>query len=394
MNSGLSDTGPGSPKRNETVTQQDTDTTTTSDNRYRREIMRVAGLKKYFPTETGFFERFFGEQQHAKAVDGIDLTVHEGETVGIVGESGCGKSTLGRTLTRLYEPTDGSVIFDYDHIETLSGSDLRPIRRRMQYVFQDPLSALNPRKTVGESVAKPLEVHDIADGEAKWNRVIELFEEVGLSHSDIDVYPHQLSGGQRQRVGLCRALITEPDLIVFDEPVSALDVTLQAQILNLIDELQDTYDLSYVFISHDLNVVRHVCDRIAVMYAGEIVERGHADDIFNNPQHPYTKVLLRAIPSIRDEDHERESLAGTPPSVTNPPSGCRFHTRCPEFIDGQCVNQNPENHTVDGDDNHTVACHWTERSDHERENHVPPSQSDREIIKREASTQGDSHNGS
>ena len=310
-----------------TVAHRDAPTSRAPDDRSQRELIRVAGLKKYFPIETGFFEQFFGDQEYAKAVDGVNLTIHEGETIGIVGESGCGKSTLGRTLTRLYEPTDGSVIFDYEHIETLSGSELRPIRRRMQYVFQDPLSALNPRKTVGESVAKPLKVHDIADGEAKWKQVAELFEEVGLSQSDINAYPHQLSGGQRQRVGLCRALITEPDLIVFDEPVSALDVTLQAQILNLIDGLQDKYNLSYAFISHDLDVVRYVCDRIVVMYAGEIVERGYADDIFNNPQHPYTRALVRAIPSIRDDDHERESLAGTPPSVTDPPSGCRFHTR-------------------------------------------------------------------
>ena len=370
-----------------TVAHRDAPTSRASDDRPQRELIRVAGLKKYFPIETGFFERFFGEQEYAKAVDGVNLTIHEGETVGIVGESGCGKSTLGRTLTRLYEPTDGSVIFDYEHIETLSGGELRPIRRRMQYVFQDPLSALNPRKTVGESVAKPLKVHDIADGEAKWKQVAELFEEVGLSQSDINAYPHQLSGGQRQRVGLCRALITEPDLIVFDEPVSALDVTLQAQILNLIDGLQDKYNLSYAFISHDLDVVRYVCDRIVVMYAGEIVERGYADDIFNNPQHPYTRALVRAIPSIRDDDHERESLAGTPPSVTDPPSGCRFHTRCPEFIDGQCVNQNPENHVVDSDENHTVACHWAQRSDREREVHSPPSSSERETIIREASTQ-------
>jgi len=237
-----------------TVAHRDAPTSRAPDDRSQRELIRVAGLKKYFPIETGFFEQFFGDQEYAKAVDGVNLTIHEGETIGIVGESGCGKSTLGRTLTRLYEPTDGSVIFDYEHIETLC--ELRPIRRRMQYVFQDPLSALNPRKTVGESVAKPLKVHDIADGEAKWKQVAELFEEVGLSQSDINAYPHQLSGGQRQRVGLCRALITEPDLIVFDEPVSALDVTLQAQILNhfRINIISRMHSFHTILMSFDMSV--------------------------------------------------------------------------------------------------------------------------------------------
>jgi oligopeptide/dipeptide ABC transporter ATP-binding protein len=244
------------------------------------------------------------------------------------------------------------------------------------------MSALNPRKTVGESVARPLTVHDIADGAAKWDRVADLFEEVGLARSQLDSYPHELSGGQRQRVGLCRALVTEPDLVVFDEPVSALDVTLQAQILNLIDRLQREFELSYLLISHDLNVVRQVCDRIAVMYAGEIVERGTVADIFENPQHPYTRALLDAIPQVGGGRRSgRKSLGGEPPSATNPPSGCRFHPRCPEFIDGSCAGRNPELRPVEGDAGHEAACHWLDRSEAERVAHTPPSPAEREIIR-------------
>jgi len=357
------------------------DSTTATDARP-RELLTATNVKKHFPVDDGLFDRLFGENRVVRAVDGVDLTVRAGETVGIVGESGSGKSTLGRTVSRLYEPTDGSITFDGEHIETHSGRELQSIRRRVQYVFQDPMSALNPRKTVGESVARPLSVHDIATGEEKWDRVADLFEEVGLSASQLDAYPHELSGGQRQRVGLCRALVTEPDLVVFDEPVSALDVTLQAQILNLINRLQREFDLSYLLISHDLNVVRQVCDRIAVMYAGEIVERGTARDIFENPQHPYTRSLLDAIPRVRGgRPSEREPLGGEPPSATNPPSGCRFHPRCPEFIDGACSGQKPELQTVEGDGPaHEAACHWLDRSEGERATHTPPSRAEREII--------------
>ncbi|GGN24432.1 ABC transporter ATP-binding protein [Halarchaeum nitratireducens] len=352
-----------------------------------RELLRTAGLKKYFALNDGLLDRVFGETAHVKAVDGVNLTVRAGETVGVVGESGCGKSTLGRTLTRLYDPTDGSVIFDGEHIETYSGRDLKALRRRVQYVFQDPMSALNPRKTVGESVGKPLEVHDIASGTERTDRVANLFEEMGLMRSQLDAYPHELSGGQLQRVGLARALITEPDLVVFDEPVSALDVTLQAQILNLINRLQGEYDLSYVFISHNLNVVRHVCDRIAVMYAGEVVERGTTEQLFENPQHPYTRALLRSVPSVRERhEREREELPGSPPSATNPPSGCRFHPRCPEFIDGRCVSEAPETRSVAGDQGHEVACHWAELSVEKREAHTPPDGAARETIEREGAS--------
>ncbi|WP_435070173.1 ABC transporter ATP-binding protein [Haloplanus sp. C73] len=362
------------------------DTTTDSQNRP-PELLKATNVKKHFPLEEGLLDRLFGENRSVRAVDGVDLTVRAGETVGIVGESGSGKSTLGRTVSRLYEPTDGSIVFDNEHIETYSGRQLRPIRRRVQYVFQDPMSALNPRKTVGESVARPLTVHDIASGPEKWERVADLFEEVGLSASQMGAYPHELSGGQRQRVGLCRALVTEPDLVIFDEPVSALDVTLQAQILNLINRLQRDFDLSYLFISHDLNVVRQVCDRIAVMYAGEIVERGPTTDIFENPQHPYTRSLLDAIPQVGSGKRgDSEPLRGEPPSATNPPSGCRFHPRCPEFIDGRCAGEAPSLQSVDGDDSdHEAACHWLDRSAAERASHTPPSRSEREIIQESSS---------
>ena len=358
----------------------------TTDETRPPELLTATNVKKHFPLDEGLFDRLFGDDKVVRAVDGVDLTVRAGETVGIVGESGSGKSTLGRTVSRLYEPTDGSVLFDGEHIETHSGRELRPIRRRVQYVFQDPMSALNPRKTVGKSVARPLSVHDIADGTEKWDRVADLFEEVGLSRSQLDAYPHELSGGQRQRVGLCRALVTEPDLVVFDEPVSALDVTLQAQILNLINRLQREFELSYLFISHDLSVVRQVCDRIAVMYAGEIVERGTVTDIFENPKHPYTRALLDAVPRVEGgRQSGRGALDGEPPSATSPPSGCRFHPRCPEFIDGSCAGQKPELQSVDGDAGHAAACHWLDRSEAERVAHTPPEPFEREIIERETS---------
>lgn len=351
-----------------------------------RELLQANNVKKHFSLEEGFFDRVFGNNRVVRAVDGVDLTIRAGETVGVVGESGSGKSTLGRTVSRLYEPTDGSILFDGEHIETHSGRELRSIRRRVQYVFQDPTSALNPRKTVGESVARPLAVHDIASGSEKWELVADLFEKVGLSRAQLDAYPHELSGGQRQRVGLCRALVTEPDLVVFDEPVSALDVTLQAQILNLIKRLQREFDLSYLLISHNLNVVRQVCDRIAVMYAGEIVERGTTRDIFENPQHPYTRSLLDAIPQVKGSRRgSREPLGGEPPSASDPPSGCRFHPRCPEFIDGRCSSEHPTLQTVE-DDGHThkAACHWLDRNETERTNHIPPSRAEREVIVRES----------
>lgn len=348
------------------------------------ELVSVANLKKHFAVDAGVVSRFLGSQEHVKAVDGVDLTIRRGETVGVIGESGSGKSTLARTIARLQEPTDGSIRFDGEHIETRSESALKPLRRRVQYVFQDPLSALNPRKTVGESVRKPLDVHDIDDPDERWDRVESLFDEVGLSPGDVDAYPHELSGGQQQRVGICRALILEPELVIFDEPVSALDVTLQAQILNLINKFQRELDLTCLIISHDLDVVRHVCDRLAVMYAGEIVEKGPTSDLFADPYHPYTRALVQAIPSIdTDASRDHELLTEETPSAINPPNGCRFHPRCPEFIDGNCIKSNPTLETVANEPNRMVACHWQDRSRSVRENHTPPSESERAVIKRE-----------
>lgn len=330
-------------------------------------LLEANGLKKHFAVEQGFLGRLQGEEKWVHAVDGVSLSLGERETLGVVGESGCGKSTLGRTLSRLYEPTDGTVRFDGEDISDIKGSQLKELRKDIQVIFQDPLSSLNPRKTAGEIVGKPLEVHDIAIGKEKTERVNELFEEVGLSADLVDRYPHEFSGGQRQRIGIARALAVEPKLIIADEPVSALDVSVQAQIINLMKRLQEDYGLSYVFIAHDLSVVRHVSDHIAVMYLGNIVEEGPTSSIFHSPAHPYTRSLLQAIPSVTGDIGRRSvSLEGNPPSPIDPPSGCPFHTRCPEYIDSQCESQQPPLEAVDGDDTHRSACHWVDHPDEER----------------------------
>ena len=348
-------------------------------------LLSLSDVTKYFPVDEGLISRLVGQQSTVKAVDGVDLEVESGETLGIVGESGSGKSTLARTIARLHEPTGGSIQFDGEYLDIYSKGELKSLRQRIQYVFQDPLSALNPRKTAGESVHKALAVHGIGDPNEQWGQVTELFKQVGLTESHLHAYPHELSGGQLQRVGLCRALILEPELLIFDEPVSALDVTLQAQILNLIQQLQSQLDLTYIVISHDLDVVRHICDRIAVMYAGEIVEKGPATAVFQEPQHPYTRALINAIPTLESKDEaETELLDGTPPSATDPPSGCRFHTRCPEFIDGRCVKSSPGLQSVSASGNHKVACHWREEPDTQRKSHVTPSDAERRVIEREA----------
>jgi peptide/nickel transport system ATP-binding protein len=294
-------------------------------------LLEAVDLVKHFAARTSAVKRKSSEVVHA--VDGVSLEVRRGETLGVVGESGCGKSTLGRLLVRLLEPTSGTLRFGGEDITTLSHRELRPYRRKLQMVFQDPYASLNPRRRVGEIVADPLEIHGVGNAEEIRRRVLELLDVVGLSPHHVDRFPHEFSGGQRQRIGVARALALNPQLIVADEPVSALDVSIQAQVINLFDDLQNEYQLTYVFIAHDLGVIHHVSDRIAVMYLGVIVETAPADDLYARPIHPYTEALLSAIPDIDtgDGDTPREQivLEGEVPSPIAPPAGCRFHTRCP-----------------------------------------------------------------
>ena len=293
------------------------------------ELLRAEGLVKHFPVRSR--DNKTGDQVHA--VDGVSIEVRRGETLGIVGESGCGKSTLGRLLVRLHPPTSGRVIFDGQDITELSRKELRPFRREFQMIFQDPYASLNPRKRVVQLVGDPFRIHRAASGAETRKRVEELLEVVGLSAHHVNRYPHEFSGGQRQRIGVARALALSPQLIVADEPVSALDVSIQAQVVNLLDDLQDEFNLTYVFIAHDLGVIRHVSDRIAVMYLGVIVEIAPAELLYESPIHPYTEALLSAIPSIETDGEEPERrerivLEGEVPSPIDPPSGCRFHPRC------------------------------------------------------------------
>jgi oligopeptide transport system ATP-binding protein len=290
-------------------------------------ILDVRNLVKHFPITKGFiFQRQVGA---VKAVDGVSFSIRRGETLGLVGESGCGKTTTGRVILRLMEPTSGEAYFEGRNIFKLSKEELRKMRRDMQIIFQDPYSSLNPRMTVGDIIGEPLEIHNLARGKEKLRRVQELLEVVGLSPYHVNRYPHEFSGGQRQRIGIARALAVNPKLIICDEPVSALDVSIQAQVLNLLEELQKEFGLTYLFIAHDLSVVKHISDRIAVMYLGKIAEISKADELFDNPQHPYTEALLSAVP-IPNPGMRRERiiLPGDVPSPVNPPSGCVFHTRC------------------------------------------------------------------
>ncbi|MFN2488217.1 MAG: ABC transporter ATP-binding protein [Actinomycetota bacterium] len=324
-----------------------------------QDLVRVVDLKVYFPIRTGIvIERRIGD---VKAVDGVTFEIKRGETLGLVGESGCGKSTLGRTILRLIDPTEGHIFFEESDLARLSGADLRRLRRRMQMVFQDPYSSLDPRQSVGSILAEPLQVHGIARGKQAEDKVRELLDVVGLPKAAMSRYPHEFSGGQRQRIGLARALALNPDLIVADEPVSALDVSIQAQIINLLEELQGRFDLTYLFIAHDLAVVRHISDRIAVMYLGKIVEVAPADQLYIEPLHPYTKALLSSVP-IPDPtvelDRDRIILQGDIPSPANPPSGCRFHTRCPYAQRERCPDEVPELRRLRT--GHLAACHYVE----------------------------------
>ncbi len=295
-------------------------------------LVRVDGLQKYFYERDSIIDRLLGNERVAiRAVDGVSFDIRRGETLGLVGESGCGKSTTGETLLRLQKPTDGVVEFDGRQVS--EGAD-DSFRRQAQIVFQDPYSSLDPRMTIGEIVRQPLEIHGIGTETERRDRVYDLLERVGLSADQLDRYPHEFSGGQRQRIGIARALALSPEFVVLDEPTSALDVSVQAQVLNLLDDLQTEFDLTYLLISHDLSVIRHNCDRVAVMYLGEIVEIGPVEEIFDEPQHPYTEVLLESVPraTVDEGDREITTLSGDVPSPRDPPSGCRFRTRCPNVI--------------------------------------------------------------
>lgn len=314
-------------------------------------LLEVKGLKKYFPITGGIFGRKQGE---VKAVDDVSFYVKKGETLGIVGESGCGKSTTGRLLMRLIEASDGTVIFEDKEITGMSKSDLRKIRRDIQMVFQDPYASLNPRHSVEQILEEPLIVHGIGTKEERRKRVKEMLEVVGLSSYHAKRHPHQFSGGQRQRIGIARALMTKPKLIIADEPVSALDVSIQAQVLNLLKDIQKEFQLTYIFIAHDLGVVRHISDRVGVMYLGRLIELADGEELYENPKHPYTKALLSAVP-VPDPDLRKKTILieGELPSPANPPSGCAFHTRCSQVMD-ICKTARPEQQNLNG---HYVACH-------------------------------------
>jgi oligopeptide transport system ATP-binding protein len=323
-------------------------------------LVQVRNLKKYFPISEGLiFQRHVND---VKAVDDVSFDVYHGETLGLVGETGCGKTTVGRTVLRLYEPTDGQILFDDVDLATLQEGPLRQMRRRMQMIFQDPYASLNPRMTVGSIIAAPIEVHDHARGTEKKDRIQELLKIVGLNPDFVNRYPHEFSGGQRQRIGIARALALNPDLIICDEPISSLDVSIQAQVVNLLEELQDKLGLTYIFIAHDLSMVRHISDRIAVMYLGKIVELADRNEIYLRPLHPYTQALMSAVP-VPDPDIARERkrtiLKGDIPSPVNPPIGCNFNTRCP-IAKERCFNEDPEYREIVPE--HWVACHYAEET--------------------------------
>lgn len=338
----------------QTITQkQDNETTKNTET-----ILKVENLKKHFPIKAGFLQRTVG---HVKAVDGISFEVKRGETIGIVGESGCGKSTAGRSLIRLYEPTEGKIIFNGKDISTMSEPNLRKeVRRNIQMIFQDPYASLNPRKTLGSILEEPLKTHNLYPPKQRQEKVKEILDKVGLNPKFANRYPHEFSGGQRQRIGIARTLMLEPDLIIADEAVSALDVSIQAQIINLMEDLQDEFGLTYIFISHDLSVVRHISDRVGVMYLGRMMEFAEKEDLYHEPLHPYTQALLSAVPTPRKkgiQKRERIILSGDLPSPANPPTGCVFHTRCPAAMD-ICKQVVPK--YQEAKPGHFVACHLFE----------------------------------
>ncbi|MBN2687997.1 MAG: dipeptide ABC transporter ATP-binding protein [Deltaproteobacteria bacterium] len=314
-------------------------------------LLDIRNLSKYFPAG----ERFFaGRRGTVKAVNGVSLSIYKGETLGLVGESGCGKTTIGKLIARLEEPTGGNIIFQGKDIVGQSKGELREFRKKVQLIFQDPYTSLNPRKNAGFIVGEPLLIHRVEHGEARRARTAQLMKIVGLTEEHMGRYPHEFSGGQRQRVGVARALALNPDLIIADEPVSALDVSIQAQILNLLKDLQDEFDLTYLFISHDLSVIGHMSDRIAVMYLGKIVELADRDALFGNPLHPYTELLLSAVPMPDPSTKKKRRLQGDGPSPLDPPAGCAFHPRCPCRMD-VCETVEPE--FVVARNGHGAACH-------------------------------------
>jgi oligopeptide/dipeptide ABC transporter ATP-binding protein len=323
-------------------------------------LLEVTGLQKHFPITKGVFRRQVGA---VRAVDGIDVSVRQGETLGLVGESGCGKSTAGRLFTRILEPTGGKIIFEGRDISHLNHEKMRPLRRDVQMIFQDPYSSLNPRHTVGSIIAAPLQIQKIPTPNGVKTAVQDLLKLVGLNPEHYNRYPHEFSGGQRQRIGIARALALRPKLIVADEPVSALDVSIQAQVVNLLDDLQREFDLTYVFIAHDLSVVRHISDRVAVMYLGKIVEIADRNELYKHPRHPYTVALMSAVPvpdpSRRDRaQRERVLLTGDVPSPINPPSGCRFRTRCWKAQEICATEEPPLVPRLDDPASHQTACHF------------------------------------